>query len=216
MAPSPTGRGRASRGDATTQALRGAVRRMLEEVGYQALTIEGVAARSGWRRPRSTADGRRRPRWFLTSCCIPQDELPPVEDRGSLAGDIDALAGRIVALVAGPLGRRIFPGLIGDAAGDPALMERLRNTIVLDGRKQIAQVLERSVRRGELADTEAVPDLQAVLIGAVLMFVLFEPEMDEGLLRNKIADLAMAVLSGGSYGCLSASAVAIQPSRALG
>ena len=54
------------------------------------------------------------------------DELPPVEDRGNLAGDLDALAGRIVALVAGPLGRRIFPGLIGDAAGDPALMERLR------------------------------------------------------------------------------------------
>ena len=125
------------------------------------------------------------------------DELPPLEDRGSLSGDLDASAALVVALVAGPLGRRIFPGFIGDAAGDPALMERLRNTIVLDGRNQITHVLERSVRRGELADTEAVADLQAVLIGAVLMFVLFEPEMDEGLLRNKIADLAMAVLSGG-------------------
>jgi len=123
------------------------------------------------------------------------DELPPLEDRGSLAGDLEALAARIVGLVAGPLGRRIFPGLIGDAAGDPALMERLRNTMVLDGRQQIAQVLERSVRRGELVDTEAVPDLQAVLIGAVLMLVLFEPEMDEALLQNKIGDLAMAVLS---------------------
>ena len=102
-----------------------------------------------------------------------------------------------MALVAGPLGRRIFLGLIGDAAGDPALMERLRTTIVLDGRKQIAQLLERSVRRGELADTQAAADLQAVLIGAVLMLVLFDPEMDEGLLRNKIADLATAVLCGG-------------------
>jgi Tetracyclin repressor-like, C-terminal domain len=92
-----------------------------------------------------------------------------------------------------------FPGLIGDAAGDPALLESLRNTILLDGRQQIAQVLGRSVRRGELADTKAVPDLQADLIGAVLMLVLFEPEMDEGLLRNKIADLAMA-LSGGASG----------------
>jgi hypothetical protein len=34
-----------------------------------------------------------------------------------------------------------------------------------------------------------------VLIGAVLMLVLFEPEMDEALLQNKIGDLAMAVLS---------------------
>jgi AcrR family transcriptional regulator len=190
--------GRASRGDATTQALRGAVRRMLEEVGYQALTIEGVAARSGVAK---TSIYRRWPskaEMVFDLMLHSSDELPPVEDQGSLAGDIDVLAGRFVVLVAGPLGRRIFPGLIGDAAGDPALLERLRNTIVLDGRKQIAQVLERSVRRGELADTKAVPDLQAVLIGAVLMLVLFEPEMDEGSLRNKIADLAMAVLSGGS------------------
>ncbi len=173
---------------------------MLEEVGYQALTIEGVAARSGVAK---TSIYRRWPskaEMVFDLMLHSSDELPPVEDRGSLAGDIDVLAGRFVALVAGPLGRRIFPGLIGDAAGDPALMERLRDTIVLDGRKQIAQVLEHSVRRGELADTEAVADLQAVLIGAVLMFVLFDPEMDEGLMRNKIADLAMAVLSGGPAG----------------
>ena len=186
--------GRALRSSATTDALREAVRRMLEEVGYQALTIEGVAARSGVAK---TSIYRRWPskaEMVFDLMLHSSDELPPVEDQGSLAGDVDVLAGRFVVLVAGPLGRRIFPGLIGDAAGDPALMERLRNTIVLDGRQQIARVLERSVRRGELADTAAVPDLQAVLIGAVLMLVLFEPEMDEGLLRNKIADLAMAVL----------------------
>jgi AcrR family transcriptional regulator len=168
---------------------------MLEELGYHALTIEGVAARSGVAK---TSIYRRWPskaEMVFDLMLHSSDELPMVEDRGSLAGDLDALTARIVALIAGPLGRRIFPGLIGDAAGDPALMERLRNTIVLDGRKQIAQVLERSVRRGELVDTAAVPDLQAVLIGAVLMLVLFEPELDEGLLRNKIADLAMAVLS---------------------
>jgi AcrR family transcriptional regulator len=193
-------RGRALRSNATTQALRGAVRAMLEEVGYQALTIEGVAARSGVAK---TSIYRRWPskaEMVFDLMLHSSDELPPLEDRGSLAGDLDVLAARIVALVAGPLGRRIFPGLIGDAAGDPALMERLRNTIVLDGRQQIAQVLERSVRRGELASTEAVPDLQAVLIGSVQMLVLFEPEIDEESLRNKIADLAMAVLSGGSTG----------------
>lgn len=188
--------GRAPRGKATTEALRGAVRAMLDELGYQALTIEGVAARSGVAK---TSIYRRWPskaEMVFDLMLHSSDELPPLDDRGSLAGDIDALAGRIVALVAGPLGRGIFPGLIGDAAGDPALMERFRNTIVLDGRKEIAQVLERSVRRGELTDTEAVADLQAVLIGAVLVLVLFDPEMDEALLRNKIADLATAVLYG--------------------
>jgi AcrR family transcriptional regulator len=187
--------GRALRGNATTEALRGAVKGMLNEVGYQALTIEGVAARSGVAK---TSIYRRWPskaEMVFDLMLHSSDELPPLEDRGSLSGDIDALADRVVALVAGPLGRRIFHGLIGDAAGDAALMKRLRATIVLDGREQIAEVLERSVRRGELADTEAVADLQAMLIGAALMFVLFEPEMDEELLGSKIADLAMAVLS---------------------
>jgi AcrR family transcriptional regulator len=191
------GERRATRGEATTEALRGTVREMLQELGYQALTIEGVAARSGVAK---TSIYRRWPskaEMAFDLMLHSSDELPPLEDRGSLANDLDALAGRIVALVAGPLGRRIFPGLLGDAAGDPALMERLQTTIVLDGRKQIAQLLERSVRRGELADTEAAADLQAVLIGAVLMLFLFDPEMDEGLLRNKIADLATGVLCGG-------------------
>jgi AcrR family transcriptional regulator len=170
---------------------------MLEELGYQALTIEGVAARSGVAK---TSIYRRWPskaEMVFELMLHSSDELPPLEDRGSLANDLDALAGRIVALVAGPLGRRIFPGLIGDAAGDPALMERLRTTIVLDGGKQIAQVLERSVRRGELADIQAAADLQAVLIGAALMLFLFDPEMDQGILQSKLADLATAVLSGG-------------------
>jgi AcrR family transcriptional regulator len=167
---------------------------MLDEVGYLALTIEGVAARSGVAK---TSIYRRWPskaEMVFDLMLHSSDELPPLDDRGSLAADVDSLAGRVVALVAGPLGRSIFPGLIGDAAGDPALMARFRKTIVLDGRRQIARVLERSVRRGELSDTDAVADLQAVLIGAVLMLVLFDPDMDDGLLRNKIADLATAVL----------------------
>jgi AcrR family transcriptional regulator len=189
--------GRAPRGTATTEALRRAVKGMLDELGYQALTIEGVAARSGVAK---TSIYRRWPskaEMVFDLMLHSSEELPPLDDRGSLAGDIDALADRVVALVAGPLGRSIFPGLIGDAAGDPALMERLRETIVLDGRKEIARVLERSVRRGELTDTDAAPDLQAVLIGTAVMLVLFDPEMDEGLLRNKITDLAGAVLHGG-------------------
>lgn len=122
-------------------------------------------------------------------------ELPAMDDRVSLTGDIQALSARIVALVASPLGRRIFPGLICDAASDDALMQRFRATFVADGRNQIAQVLERSVRRGELADATTAADLQAVLIGAALMFPLLHPDLGEGALLDKITDLAMAVLN---------------------
>src|SRR6266498_4710155 len=186
--------GRAPRGKATTEALRGAVRAMLDELGYQALTIEGVAARSGVAK---TSIYRRWPskaEMVFDLMMHSSAELPAMDDRGSLTGDIEALSARIVALVAGPLGRRIFPGLICDAASDRGLMQRFRATFVADGRDQIAQVLERSVRRGDLPDATAAADLQAVLIGAALMFPLLHPDLDEGALRDKITDLAMAVV----------------------
>jgi AcrR family transcriptional regulator len=187
--------GRPARGQATTEALHRAVQELLEEVGYRALTIEGVALRSGVAK---TSIYRRWPskaEMVFDLMLHSSAELPAIDDRGSLTDDIEALSARIVALVAGRLGSRIFPGLICDAASDQALMQRFRATIVADGRDQIAQLLERSVRRGDLTDASAAADLQAVLIGAALIFPLFHPDLDEGVLRDKITDLAMAVLS---------------------
>jgi AcrR family transcriptional regulator len=187
--------GRPPRGQATTAALHRAVHGLLEDVGYRALTIEGVAARSGVAK---TSIYRRWPskaEMVFDLMLHSSDELPAMDDRGSLTGDIEALSARIVALVAGPLGRRIFPGLICDIASDTTLMERFRSTFVADGRKQMAQVLERSVRRGDLTNASAAADLQAVLIGAVLMLGLLQPNLDEAALRDKITDLAMAMLN---------------------
>src|SRR5215831_1078731 len=144
--------GRPARGQATTEALQRVVQELLEEVGYRALTIEGVAARSGVAK---TSIYRRWPskaEMVFDLMLHSSAELPSMDDRGSLAGDIEALSARIVALVASPLGRRIFPGLICDAASDRALMHRFRATFVADGRDQIALVLERSAGRGELTD----------------------------------------------------------------
>lgn len=187
--------GRPARGQATTEALQQAVHELLEEVGYRALTIEGVAARSGVAK---TSIYRRWPskaEMVFDLMLHSSAELPSMDDRGSLSGDIEALSARIVALVAGPLGRRIFPGLICDAASDQTLMRRFRATFVADGRNQIAQVLERSVRRGDLTDAGAAADLQPVLLGAALMFALLHPDMDERALRDKITNLAMAVVN---------------------
>jgi AcrR family transcriptional regulator len=186
--------GRPARAQATTEALRRAVQDLLAEAGYRALTIEGVAARSGVAK---TSIYRRWPskaEMVFDLMLHSSAELPAMDDRGSLTGDLEALAARLVALVAGPLGRRVFPGLICDAAADDALLQRFRATFVADGRDQIAEVLERSVRRGELTDARAAADLQAVLIGAALMFALLHPDLGEGALRDKITGLAMAVV----------------------
>lgn len=185
---------RPTRRQATTEALHRAVKELLEEVGYRALTIEGVALKAGVAK---TSIYRRWPskaEMVFDLMLHSSAELPAMDDRGSLTGDIEALSARVVALVAGPLGRSIFPGLIADIAADVALMQRFRATFVTDGRDQIARVLERSVLRGDLADANAAADLQAALIGAALMLPLLHPELSEGALQEKITALAMAVV----------------------
>jgi hypothetical protein len=76
-------------------------------------------------------------------------------------------------------------------------MQRFRATFVADGRHQIEQVLERSVRRGDLTDATAAADLQAVLIDAVLMFGLLQPDLEDAMQRDKITQLAMAMVNQG-------------------
>ncbi|HEU0214097.1 MAG TPA: TetR/AcrR family transcriptional regulator [Jiangellaceae bacterium] len=185
---------RPPRRQATTEALHRAVQELLEEVGYRALTIEGVALKA---RVAKTSIYRRWPskaEMVFDLMLHSSAELPAMDDKGSLTGDIEALSARVVALVAGPLGRSIFPGLIADITADVALMQRFRATFVTDGRDQIARVLERSVRRGDLADASAAADLQAALIGAAIMLPLLYSELSEGALQEKITALAMAVV----------------------
>lgn len=187
--------GRPARGQATTEALQRAVRELLDDVGYRALTIEGAAVRSGVAKTTIYRRWPSKAEMVFDLVLHSSAELPAMDDRGNLAGDMEALSARIVALVAGPLGRRIFPGLICDIASDDTLMQRFRSTFVADGRNQIAQVLERSARRGDLTDATAAADMQAVLIGAALMFGLLHPDLDDLALRHKITDLAMAMVN---------------------
>ncbi len=80
------------------------MRELLEEVGYRTLTIEGVAIRSGVAKTTIYRRWRSKAEMVFDLMLHSSDELRAMHDRGSLAGDIEALAARIVARlpVAGP------------------------------------------------------------------------------------------------------------------
>ena len=156
--------GSVSRRRAHTDArLSEAVREQLGAHGYQALTIEGVSRQSGvakttiYRRWQSKAE-------MVFDLVIHRRDEEGLADSGSLTGDIEALAGRVVDLIAAEPGKSTLPGLLADMAGDPDLTSRLQQSVVAAVRADIEAMVDRAISRGSAGGCD-VDGLYAALLG---------------------------------------------------
>jgi len=130
------------------------------EVGLEALTMEGVAARAGvgkntlYRRYPNKLD-------LVVSAvrCYTNVGAPP-PDTGSTAGDLRAVVDDLVAIVTDtPMGR-MLPILVAARARVPEL-DVAYSEIVADKRARSSAVVRRGVERGDLradVDVEVVVD----------------------------------------------------------
>lgn len=139
------------------RAILDATLTLLDEIGYGALTIEGVAARAGVGK---TTIYRRWPSKLelaIDAVAEIRPEFPP-EDVGSLEGDFAAFQRDQVARVAaGPL-PRIVPRMLAESMGDADLHQAMEREMIKPVRAVIGEVLRRGVERGELR-----PDLDLEL-----------------------------------------------------
>lgn len=160
------GRPRSERVDGAVAA---AVRDLLDETGYQALSIEKVAARAGvgkagiYRRWRSKAE-------MVFETAVHGPGIAPPADTGTLRGDLAALAERIVALLSAPHARPAVPGLLADVAADPALAGRFASGFVDSERAVLGEILDRAERRGEVAGADPA-FVHALLLGPVFAYL---------------------------------------------
>jgi AcrR family transcriptional regulator len=155
-------------------AVRAAVHELLAREGYAGTTIERVAARAGvgrgavYRRWRSKAE-------MVFAAVVHSAELPPPVDRGTLEGDLAALAERIAAITGTDQARAALAGLVAELAGEPELATALEDRLFAAERRYVALILERACARGELgrgADPELV---RRLLVGPIAFTPLFAP-----------------------------------------
>jgi AcrR family transcriptional regulator len=151
---------------------------LIAEVGIEALTMEGVAARAGvgkntlYRRFPSKLD-------LIVSavrCYTRVGAAPP--DTGSTRGDVRAVVDDLVGIVTDtPMGR-MLPILVATRTRVPELDVAYRE-IVADKRARSAAVVRRGVERGDLrsdADVELVVD---ALVGPVFYrFLVTDAALD--------------------------------------
>jgi AcrR family transcriptional regulator len=151
--------GRPRSAEADDAILEAAVE-MFAEVGFEGLTVEGVAARAGvgkatiYRRYPGKVD-----LVVAAAASFTQPQLPP-PDTGTTRGDLAALvAGLITILATTPLGRAL-PTLLAARTRVPVL-DIAYAEIVAGKRARSAVVIRRAIERGDLrpdVDPEFVID----------------------------------------------------------
>ncbi|NNL68158.1 MAG: TetR/AcrR family transcriptional regulator [Myxococcales bacterium] len=192
MAGAPNG-GSAGRprSEEAHQAILDATLELLSEVGFSALTVEGVAQRAGV----GKATIYRRWPSKLPLVVEAFGGLPRLEevDTGDLAGDLKTMLKSYLQLFNTTPLATVLPSLAGERAHNDALSE-VFDPVLKGRRRPLLGVLERGVARGELPedlDLELAADLISGPIAVKLFFTggKLSPRM-----VGPIVDLALSGL----------------------
>lgn len=154
------GRPRSARAD---QAILEATISLLAEEGYRALAMEGVAAQAGV--GKSTLYRRWSSKAELVIAAmgriVHEVEVP---DTGDVRRDLAELLHGVRQVMSRPLVVQAITGLVGEAAVDLELRQRLREVTGLR-RQQVRELLARGVERGELRPDIDLDVLLDLLVG---------------------------------------------------
>ena len=143
----------------------------LENGGYRAVTIEGIAKNVG--RPRSSLY-RRWPskRHLVAYAVVSELGENPAADTGTLRGDLLSAVRTLWRAFRGPLGHALA-GLVADMAQDAALASSIRQRVLAPRRRSLREAVGRARVRGDLRIDLDVELLLDMLTGPFYFRTLF-------------------------------------------
>lgn len=187
---SENGRPRDTRIDS---AVLDAAAELLPQTGYADLTVAAIADRAGTSRP---AVYRRWPsKAHLVHEAVFRDaDTSRVPVTGRLEEDLHSIVARTAALLTSPLARLAVPGLIGEAASDPSLNQRVLDRFAGSGWSGLDAYLSEAAARGELRAGFDAGVLLEVVIGSALAAILVRGP--DGLTDAWVSDTTRMLLDG--------------------
>jgi AcrR family transcriptional regulator len=147
---------------------------LLAEVGFDAMSIEAIAARAKvgkttiYRRYASKAE-------LVADAIESVREEIMIPDTGHLEGDIEALIQNAAKITLTPLGRQAVAMIIGSASSNAQFAQIYWTKYLQPRRKSFAVVLERAKVRQEIPtdlDSDLVFDMMS---GIMLYALIFQP-----------------------------------------
>lgn len=172
------------------QAILAATTQLLAEVGYSALTIEGVATRAGV--GKATVY-----RWWPSKGALVIEAMStglgmiPVAETGDLRQDLLAIGKGIVQTLAHTPAGAVIPALAADLMRDPDMAEQFRSQIIRPRRSAITQILRHAADQGKLPADLDIDLLIDVYVGTVFYRVLVSGGPVTDLLAEQLVGLLL-------------------------
>ncbi|RFU43152.1 TetR/AcrR family transcriptional regulator [Actinomadura logoneensis] len=154
----------------------------LQERGYAALTMQGIAARAGVGKQTVYRWWQSKAEVTLEAVAEMADEFVAVPDEGTLQADLDAF----LAATFHQRGQRpALVGLMAQALLDPEFAARFRDRFLVVRRAVFRSILDRAVERGEVAPDADLDLLMDVVYGVLwYRLMLDHAPVDEELGRR--------------------------------
>lgn len=200
VSPKAIGRPRDARIDTAVVA---AVLRVLENGGYHAVTIEGIAKTVI--RPRSSLY-RRWPskRHLVVYTVVSELGENPAADTGTLRGDLLSAVRTLWHAFRGPLGHALA-GLVADMAQDTALGSSIRQQVLGPRRRSMREAIERARVRGEVRNDLDMELLLDMLTGPFYFRTLFGHASMRRKDTEQIVDCVLRVIKPDNARCYAAA-----------
>jgi AcrR family transcriptional regulator len=181
------------RSERAKSAILKAAGELLVEQGLRAMTVESVARRAG-------VSKKTIYRWwpnkgilaldaFYEDWSSAQQDLTP--DTGTLLGDLRRRARATVRLMTSERLGPVFAALLGEAQGDDALADAVREHVLEPLRAQARAIFRRAIARGELradTDVEVAIDL---FQGPLFLRLLYTRSPLQETFADQIAEMAL-------------------------
>ncbi|MEL6246575.1 MAG: TetR/AcrR family transcriptional regulator [Cyanobacteria bacterium J06648_16] len=164
------------RSAASHQAMLSATLALLSEVGFEAMSIDAIAARA--KIGKTTIYRRYRSKDELVADAIESmREEVLIPDTGSLWDDIDAIIENAAQITFTPLGRQAVAMILSSASSNEAFAQIYREKYLDPRRNAFSTVIERAKSRGEVPS-----ELDAGLIfdtmSGIMLYTLIFPSSE--------------------------------------
>lgn len=172
------------RSDQSHQAILQASREELELVGYRAMTIEAIAARAGVGKKTIYRWWPSKAAVVLEALTAHTEEYVPFVDTGSLERDLLTYFEHSFSGLQGKSATALS-GLAAEAQLDPEFAREFQRLFIVPRKQELVELLQRGLRRGELAPDTNLEVLADLIYGAKwYRFLLYPAPLDDVFARD--------------------------------
>ena len=167
---------------------------LLGKTGYADLAVDAIARRAGTSKP---AIYRRWPSkaHLVHEAVFPIGRETELPDTGSLAGDVEEIVRRVVAVLTSPAARAALPGLVGEMAADLTLHAKLLERFGDVMSHGLTERLNDAAARGEVRPDVTAEDLSEAVAGITLLALLTRGDTLDEAWEKRTATLIMRGIS---------------------